>query len=84
MNPTALELLENIWIHNFSILDIDLQLPLRNIHLSKLLFPQQETSSNQTYRRTINPINLQSPTQEVFYAFLNKVKEQNVTLENPK
>ena len=41
MNPTALKqflLLENIWIHTFSILDIDLQPPLRKIHPSKLLF----------------------------------------------
>ena len=41
MNPTVLKqnlLLENIWIHTSSILDIDLQPPLRNIHLSKLLF----------------------------------------------
>ena len=41
MNPTALKqflLLENIWTHTSSILDIDLQPPLQNIHLSKLLF----------------------------------------------
>ena len=41
MNPTALKqflLLENIWIHTSSILDIDLQLPQRNIQLSNLLF----------------------------------------------
>ena len=30
-------LLENIWIHTSSVLDIDLQLSLRNIHISKLL-----------------------------------------------
>ena len=104
MNPIALKqilLLENIWIHTFSILDIDLQPPLRNIHPSKVLFPprkstlegwifrrdgcrsmsnieimrQQETSSIQTYRRTINPIILQIPNKEVFYAFPNRVKE---------
>ena len=41
LNPTALKqflLLENIWIHTSSILDIDLHLPLGNIHLSKLPF----------------------------------------------
>ena len=41
VNPIVLKqflLLENIWIHISSILDIDLQLPLRNIHLSNLLF----------------------------------------------
>ena len=36
----------------------------------QITFPQQETSSIQTYRRTINPINLQIPIKEVFYAFL--------------
>ena len=41
MNPTVLKqliLLENTWIHTSSILDIDLQLSLRYIHFSKLLF----------------------------------------------
>ena len=42
--------------------------------------PQQETSPY----RTINPINLQIPIKEVFYAFLNRVKEYNLTLENPQ
>ena len=40
MNPTVLKqflFLENIWIHISSILDIDLQLFLQNIHLFKLL-----------------------------------------------
>ena len=40
MNPTALKqflLLENTWIHIFSILDIDLQLFLQNIQLFKSL-----------------------------------------------
>ena len=50
----------------------------------QITFPQQETSSIQTYRRTINPINLQIPIQEVFHAFLNKVKDFNLALENPK
>ena len=50
----------------------------------QITFPQQETSSIQTYRRTINPINLQIPIQEVFHAFLNKVKDFNIALENPK
>ena len=46
-------------------------------------FPQQETSSIQTYR-TINPINLQIPIKEVFYNFLNRLKEYNLPLENPR
>ena len=50
----------------------------------QITFPQQETSSIQTYRRTINPINLQIPIKEVFYAFLNRVKENNLALENPR
>ena len=50
----------------------------------QITFPQQETSSIQTNRRTINLINLQIPIQEVFHAFLNKVKEYNLALENPK
>ena len=50
----------------------------------QITFPQQETSSIRTYRRTINPINLQIPIQEVFYAFLNKVKYFNLATENPK
>ena len=50
----------------------------------QITFPQQETSSIRTYRRTINPINLQIPIQEVFHAFLNKVKDFNLALENPK
>ena len=49
-----------------------------------ITFPQQETSSIQTYRRTKNPINLQIPIKEVFYSFLNRVKEYNSALENPK
>ena len=49
----------------------------------QIIFPQQDTS-NRTYRRTINPINLQIPIQEVFHAFLNKVKDFNITLENPQ
>ena len=50
----------------------------------QITFPQQETSSIRTYRRTIIPINLQTPIQEVFHAFLNKVKDFNLALENPK
>ena len=42
------------------------------------------TASTQTYRRTINPINLQIPTKEVFYSFLNRVKDHNLALETPK
>ena len=50
----------------------------------QITFPQQETSSIQTYRRTINPIILQYPFKEVFYAFYHRVKEYNLALENPK
>ena len=50
----------------------------------QITFPQQETSSTQTYRKTINPINLQIHIKGVFYAFLNQVKEFNLALENPK
>ena len=50
----------------------------------QITFPQQETSSTQTYRRTINPINRQVHIKDVFYAFLNQVKEFNLALENPK
>ena len=35
-------------------------------------------------RRTINPNNLQIPILQVFHAFLNKVKEYNLALKNPK
>ena len=48
----------------------------------QITLPQQETSS--PYRRTINPINLQIPIKQVFYAFLNRVKEYKLTLENPQ
>ena len=50
----------------------------------QITFPQQETSSIQTYRRTINPIILQIPIKEVFYALLNRIKEYNLALENPR
>ena len=40
----------------------------------QIAFPQQETSSTQTYRRTINPINLQVHNKDDIYAFLNQVK----------
>ena len=49
----------------------------------QITFPQQETSSTQTYRRTINPINLQVHIKDVFHVFLNQVKEFNLALENP-
>ena len=35
----------------------------------QITFPQQETSSTQTYRRTINPINLQVHIKDVFTLF---------------
>ena len=47
-------------------------------------FPQQETSSTQTYRRTINPINLQIHINDVFYAFLNQVKKVQFSTQNSK
>ena len=50
----------------------------------QITFPQQETSSTPTYRRTINPINLQVHIKDVFYAFLNQVKEFNLSLKNPE
>ena len=50
----------------------------------QITFPQQETSSTQTYRRTINPNNLRVRFKDVFYAFLNQVKAFNLALENPK
>ena len=50
----------------------------------QITFPQQETSSTQTYRRTINQINLQVHIKDVFYAFLNLVKEFILSLKNPK
>ena len=50
----------------------------------QITFPEQETSSIRTYRRTINPLILQIPNKEVFYAFLKRVKEYNLALENPK
>ena len=50
----------------------------------QITFAQQETSATQTYRRTLNPINLQIHIKDVFFAFLNQVKEFNLALENPK
>ena len=50
----------------------------------QITFPQHETSSTQTHRRTINPINLQVHIKDVFYAFLNQVREFNLSFETPK
>ena len=50
----------------------------------QITFPPQETSSTQTYRKTINPNNLKIHNKDVFHAFLNQVKEFNLALENPK
>ena len=50
----------------------------------QITFTQQETYSTQSYRRTINPINLQVHIKDVFYAFLNQVREFNLSLEIPK
>ena len=86
MNHTVLKqflLLENIWIH------ISFYIRHRSTTVSteypsfQITFPQQETSSTQTYRRTINPINLQVHIKDVFHVFLNQVKEFNLALENP-
>ena len=49
-----------------------------------ITFPQQETSSTQTYRRTINSINLQVHIKDVFYAFFTQVREFNLSLDTPK
>ena len=48
----------------------------------QISFPQQGPSLNQTYRRSINPINLQSPIKEVLYASLNNIKDHNLSGEN--
>ena len=50
----------------------------------QITFSQQDISSVRTYRRTINPVNLQIPVQDVFHAFLNEVKDFNITLEYPQ
>ena len=50
----------------------------------EITFPQHETSSTQTYRRTINPIYLQVHIKDVLHAFLNQVKEFNLALKNPQ
>ena len=50
----------------------------------QITFSQQEISSIRTDRRTINPVNLQITIQEIFHAFLNKVKDFNITLEHPQ
>ena len=87
MNPTVLKqffLLENIWIHISSILDIDLQLFLQNIHLFELLSLNKKLPQPKHIWRTVNPINLQTHIKDVSYAFLNQVKPFNLALENPK
>ena len=50
----------------------------------QISFPHQGSSSHQIYRRTINPINLLTPTKEVFQTFLNRVNELNLVNETPK
>ena len=88
MTPLLLKrflLLENPWIHTSFILDIDLQLLLQNTHLFKILFLFKK------------PLQLKHIEEQVFQliskflskksysnAFLNKVKEYNLALENPK
>ena len=65
-----------------TILDIDLQPPL-GISILSNYFSATKNSSFQRYGRTINPINLRIPIKEVFYAFLNRVKEYNLAPKNP-
>ena len=78
-------LLENFWIHiSFFYIRHRSTIVSTEYPSFQITFPQQETSSIRTYRKTINPINLQIPIQEVFHAFLNKVKGFNLTVENPK
>ena len=50
----------------------------------QISFPQQRLNSSHIYRRTINPINLQVPIKQVFHAFLNNVKDHNLTNDIPK
>ena len=47
-------------------------------------FSHQETSSIRTYRKTINPNQSPNSYSGSLPCFLNKVKEFNITLENPK
>ena len=50
----------------------------------QISFPQQGPNSSHIYRRTINPINLQVPINQVFHAFLNNVKDHNLTNDTPR
>ena len=50
----------------------------------QISFPQQRHKSSHIHRRTINPINIQVPTKQVFHAFLNNVKDHNLAHEIPK
>ena len=51
----------------------------------QITFPQQETSSTQTYRRTINPINLQVHIKDVFLRFFKPSKRiQFITRKSKK
>ena len=50
----------------------------------QISFPQQGPNSSHIYRRTINPINLQVPINQVFHAFLNNVKDHNLTNDIPR
>ena len=87
-NPTNLKqflLLENIHLDTylFYIRHRSTTVSTENPSF-QITFPQQETSSTQTNRRTISPINLQIHIKDVFYAFSNQVKEFNLALGNPK
>ena len=50
----------------------------------QISFPQPIPNSSHIYRRTINPINLQVPIEQVFHAFFNNVKDHNLAHEIPK
>ena len=50
----------------------------------QITFPQQETSSIQTYRRTINPFNLQIPIKEVFYHYFKDITLNEQTIPQNK
>ena len=79
MNPILVKLfllLENIWIHISSILDIDPQLPLRKIHLFKLLFLNKKHPQLEHIEAQL--------TQSISKFLFNEVKDFNLALENPK
>ena len=87
MNPTVLKqflLLENIWIHISSILDIDLQLLPQNIHLFKLLSLNKKLPQPKHTGEQLTQLTSKSILKTFLYAFFNQVKEFNLALEIPK